>query len=89
MTFVGDDVTSINAKEATSEAGIATERTGSPRETANSIMIGITIVAVTVLLENIIFNNEIINTITNIITSEGSVPIPESNTKESHFAAPV
>ena len=82
-------MTSINAREATNEAGIATERTGSPREEANSIIIGIMMVAVTVLLENIIFNNEIINTIINTITTEGRLPIPDRRTRESHFAAPV
>jgi len=54
MTLVGEEVTRIKASDATREAGSATARTGSPRATASSIIIGIIMVAVTVLLENII-----------------------------------
>lgn len=88
MTLVGELVTNINAREATREAGKATERTGSPRETASSIIIGMMIVAVTVLLEKMIFNIEIMNTMTKTIRNGGRDPILDNRITDNHLAAP-
>jgi hypothetical protein len=89
ITLVGELVTSMKAWEETSADGKAMDRTGSPSDMDSSIMIGIMIVAVTVLLENIIFSNEMIKTIANIMGNVGKEPIRDNNTMDNHRAVPV
>jgi len=79
----------MKARDATSDAGRATDMTGSPKEAASSGIIGMIMVAVTVLLEKMIFNKEMKKTITKTMTYAGSLPIPDSRTIDSHRAAPV
>ena len=66
ITFVGVDVTKINASDAVIAAGNVMPRALNPKLWASAIIIGIMIVPVTVLLENTILSIETINTIASI-----------------------
>ena len=84
ITLVGVDVTSINANDEVKAAGRVMVNGFIPRLCARAIIIGMMIVAVTVLLENAIFNNDTMKTIANTCTKGCTLPILPSKTTDSH-----
>ena len=87
--FVGVEVTRINAMPEVSPAGIVTDKGSRPRFWDRAIIMGITIVAVTVLLEKATFNKETNRTTEKICRYKPRFPIPPSRRIESQLAAPL
>ena len=89
MTFTGVDVTNINARERVIIDGITIERTDRLKLCAVTIIIGITTVAVTVLLERPNLRIDITIMIMKHLQNGCAEAIPPSNSWASQFAAPV